>query len=742
MPIIKDSKKRVGRICSLPLGLVIIWFGWWWTMPPLYAHSIEDEATVAVELPPRFVARTVVSGLTLPTDMVILPSGDLLVTEKGVGFEEVATAQVRLVRQGVLQPEPVLTLNVNEKYDSGLYSIILDPEFSVNHYFYLWYSTGENSLGWNGTTVNRLSRFTYNEASGKAVADSETLILDNILWSPLHNGGGLAFDAAGNLLVTTGDAASGYTMLASNLAQDISSFNGKVLRIKPKAEGGYAIPLDNPYINSGYGALPELYGLGLRNPFRMTQRAADQKFYFIDVGQDSWEEVNELMTGVNYGWPYREGRCPLFNTDDNCPPAPSEYTDPIFDYAHPPEGAAGITAMAFYEGTAWPEQYHGRLFFADFNSNWVGMVDLDDPTKPVTQFASGISSLVDMQATPEGMYAVSIYEGRIYFIYYAENGNLPPTVLLQATPITGTAPLMVEFAATNAHDEDGDILSYHWDFGDGSEVMTTTAPTMTHLYTQDGDYLATLQVQDGRGGGSEIVPQEIQVYSGALAQIVQENVTEPGRVLYHGGDEIRFLVTREGGTTGLDPVAPYVWTVLLHHNEHIHSYISAAVGDEVTLQIPTLAHALGEPIWYEIQVAMHTASGQTLRTTHSLYPQIAQIEAQGWPGPTFITLDKELLAPNQPIVVTVGQTYVLEAAEMNIYERKVGQFKNWIVTESWPGAVVAGVAGETELVAERRLELVASTDSKTYVAFYEYTQPAYLNFLPSLSNQQALEVPE
>ncbi len=711
-------------------------------MPPVYAHHVDGEATVAVELPPRFVARTVVSGLTLPTDMVILPSGDLLVTEKGMGFEQFATAQVRLVRQGVLQPEPVLTLSVNEKYDSGLYSIILDPEFLVNHYFYLWYSTGENSLGWDGTTVNRLSRFTYNEASGKAVADSETLILDNILWSPLHNGGGLAFDAQGNLLVTTGDAGSGISTLASNLAQDVSSFNGKVLRIRPRAEGGYEIPLDNPYINSGYGVRPELYGLGLRNPFRMTQRAADQKFYFIDVGQDSWEEVNEVVAGVNYGWPYREGRCPIFNTDVDCPPAPSEYTDPIFDYAHPPEGAAGITAMAFYEGTAWPEQYRGRLFFADFNSGWVGMVDLDDPTKSVTQFASGISSLVDMQATPEGIYAVSIYEGRIYFIYYAEDGNLPPTASLHAMPTTGTAPLMVEFAATNAHDEDGDILSYHWGFGDGSEVVTTTTPTVTHLYAQDGDYLATLQVQDSRGGESEIIPQEIHVYSGALAQIVQENITEPGRALYHGGDEIRFRAMRAGNITGLDPVAPYVWTVLLHHNEHIHFYISAAVDDEVTLQIPTRTHALGEPIWYEIQLAMHTASGQVLRTTRALYPQTAQIEAQGWPGPALITLDQQLLSPNQSMLVTVGQTYVLEAVEKNVYERKVGRFKNWIVTESWPGAVAAGGAGETELVAERRLELVASAASKTYVAFYEYVQPAHLSFLPSLSNRQSTEVPE
>jgi glucose/arabinose dehydrogenase len=744
MLLARLSRHRVGRTCSLPLEIVIACLCGWWSTTPLYAHdiaehgiaqevSIADDGVADVALPPRFVVRTVVSGLTLPTDMVILPSGDFLVTEKGVGSDEFSTAHVRLVRQGVLQPDPVLTLRVNERWDSGLYSIVLDPQFAANHYFYLWYSTGESSLGWQGKTVNRLSRFTYDPTSGKASPASETIILDDVPWSPLHNGGGLAFDPEGNLWVTTGDATLSLTFTDGHLSQDFASLNGKVLRIRPKLTGGYDLPSNNPFANRG-GVRPEIYASGLRNPFRMTQRGADQKFYFIDVGQESWEEVNELVAGANYGWPYREGMCPIYVTDEDCTPAPEQYTDPILSYAHPPEGGAGITAMTFYEGTAWPAQYRGRLFFADFNSNWVGMVDLDDPDKTVTQFATGLASLADMEATPEGIYAVSIYDQKIVYIYYAEDGNLPPSAQFQATPTTGAAPLSVEFTAIGSEDADGDTLSYRWDFGDASEIVMTNTPTATHLYAQDGDYLATLQVVDGRGGESEILTQLIQLYSGAKAQIFQENLADPIRTLYQGGDQIRFRAMREGDTLGLDPDRPFVWTILLHHNEHIHTVKSEAVGSEVVLDLPTETHALGAPVWYEIQLAMQTASGQVLRTMHELHPQTIHIQSQSWPGKTAITLNQQVQNPDKPTLVIVGQQYVLEAGEIVVHDQKVGRFTHWLVTDAWP---VVSTAGETEFVTERRYEFVAPTASKSYIAFYEYLRPARRTYLPAMPNQLA-----
>jgi PKD repeat protein len=437
--------------------------------------------------------------------------------------------------------------------------------------------------------------------------------------------------------------------------------------------------------------------------------------------------VNQLAPGVNYGWPYREGKCAIYEREANCTPTPAHFTDPFLVYLHPTGSGAGITAMTFYEGTQWPVQYQGRLFFADFNSEWIGMFDLTHPNDSYRVFGTGLSALVDMEATAEGIYAVSIYDQSIKFIYYDVEGNHPPTATLETTPITGTSPLQVQFTAT-AQDLDNDDLVYDWDFGDGSKVKAAL-PTATHIYTQDGNYLATLQVIDEDDGKSEILSQLIEVYSGARPSIVQDNLTEVGRTLYHGGDEIRFRVEREGGTEGLAPVDPYAWTILLHHNEHAHILLAQYRSNEVMLDIPTMTHALGVPLWYEVQLEMRTESGQVIRANYELRPETTTIQVQSWPGETAITINQQQKSSDQVTTVIVGQEYTLEAPEMITYNAKTGKFKNWVVTDSWPEAIVAG---GTETIAERSYTLIASTVPKTYIAFYEYVGAASENFLPSV----------
>ena len=717
------------RFWRLTLGILFLGICGWVTTPPVFAHHAGidgDHADAA--LPPNFIARTVVSGLTLPTDMVILPSGNFLVTEKGVGAGAFSTANVRFVRGGVLQIEPVWTLGVNSLEESGLLGIVLDPQFPTNHYFYVWYSTGENSLGWTGKSYNRLSRFVFDPVSGKANPATETIILDKVLWSAIHNGGGLAFDDQGNLLLTTGDGGSDFKAPSAHLAPMLTSLNGKVLRIRPLEGGGYEIPSDNPFVGNDVGIRPEIYAYGLRNPFRIARRAAGQKFYIAEVGQETWEEVDELVAGANYGWPYREGKCAIFQRE-NCTATPPEYTDPVLDYIHPEGIGAGITALTFYEGTRWPDQYRGRIFVADFDSDWVKMADLNNAAPELADFGTDLGAVVDMEATNEGIYVLSIYDQSIKFIYYDEESNQPPTAQWTVTPISGTAPLRVEFLAV-AEDLDNDDLYYHWKFGDGI-TTTTELPTATHVYTQDGDYLATLQVVDEDDGTSEILSVLIQVYSGTRAKIVQENLTQAGRLLYQGGDSIRFRAEREDGTVGLDDAVPYAWTILLHHNEHAHILLAEYANSEVMIDIPTHTHALGVPLWYEVRLVMRTASGQMIRSTVNLLPQTTTIQAQSWPGPTVILLDQKIQAPADMTVVIVGQEHTLEASDRLIHDGKVGVFKNWVVTPSWPEV---RTADQTVIVTDRVYTLTVAAEANTYVAFYEYVGPATAIYLPNVYN--------
>src|SRR5690606_35312492 len=113
-------------------------------------------------------------------------------------------ASIRLVRNGIVQAEPVIGLSADIRRDSGIFGIAADPDFSANHYFYVWYAIGPNSPSPHGSTVNRLARLTLDPATGKADPASYAIILDEVPWSLWHNGGGLRFLADGTLLITTG----------------------------------------------------------------------------------------------------------------------------------------------------------------------------------------------------------------------------------------------------------------------------------------------------------------------------------------------------------------------------------------------------------------------------------------------------------------------------------------------------------------------------------------------------------
>jgi hypothetical protein len=197
---------------------------------------------------------------------------------------------------------------------------------------------------------------------------------------------------------------------------------------------------------------------------------------------------------------------------------------------------------------------------------------------------------------------------------------------------------------------------------------------------------------------------------------------------------LRFRPKRDGDTTGLDPLAPYSWTLLLHHNIHVHTVLSEDFHDELLLDIPTRAHDLGSPLWYEVRLAMHTDTGQILQSALTVKPQTTTLQVQSWPAPARITLDQQERDPDELTTVIVGQAIALDASATIIYDQKVGKFKNWVVTESWP-TLIAAERPQTEaaeIIPHRHYTLVVPATAMTYVAFYEYVGPAMLNYLPTL----------
>src|SRR4051812_14474450 len=233
-------------------------------------------------LPSGFSERLIASGLASPTAMQFAPDGRLFVCEQG--------GRLRVIKDGVLLSAPFLTVTVASAGERGLLGVAFDPGFATNHYVYVYYTAV-------GPTVhNRISRFT---ATGDgAVAGSEAVIfdLDTLSTATNHNGGALAFGPDGKLYAAVGENANGQN------AQSLGNVLGKMLRINKDG----TIPTDNPFYATASGRNRAIWSLGLRNPFTFAFNPAGTEVFINDVGQNTWEEINDGLPGANYGWPTTE----------------------------------------------------------------------------------------------------------------------------------------------------------------------------------------------------------------------------------------------------------------------------------------------------------------------------------------------------------------------------------------------------------------------------------------------------
>ena len=677
---------------------------------PLSVHAQTAPQTTGISLPPGFAITQVVTGLSLPVDTAFMPSGDILVAEKGQGDAD-GWADIRLVRNGILAPEPVITLSSAVINDSGIFGIALDPEFAHNHNFYVWYATGSQAPTPPAAPVNRLVRLTLDPATGIADPASYTVILDNVTHSEWHNGGGLIFGDDGTLFIAIGDA------VRDELAQDLSVLNGKLLRIQPTADG-YTIPPDNPFIDVP-GARPEIYATGLRNPFRITKNALDGEIYLGDVGNKTWEELNRVTAGANYGWSEREGPCPSGKREP-CKTAAPRFTDPVLYYLHSDDNNSGgaITGIAFYAGDAYPPEYQGRVFFADYDQRYLATGALSPTDFVIEPFFDGVDRVVDMEYFRNNIYFLDIRQGAIYMLFHTGSANVAPTANIAVDVDTGAAPLTVTFTADGTVDPDDTALTYIWNPGDGSPEIETQAPQYQHLYATDGTYTAVLRVRDIRGAVSAPVQTSITVYSGTWPTIGLENLTDPARTLFHGGDRFRFTALREGGVDDLDPDTPFSWRIDLLHNEHAHPELVGFVATEGTLAIPTENHGGDADIAYRLTLTMQTAAGQPVRVSRELYPAVVQVALRSEPagfGP--LQIDNETQSFPYGFPAVTGTNYSITAPETLLADERIWRFSEW--TTAVP-------------TSTRQITYTVPISDQTVTATYEFERAAAQNHLPLL----------
>lgn len=310
----------------------------------------------------------VLSGLNFPVSMAMAPDGRVF-------YNEHQTGNVRIVDTAGgtwnLLPDFFYHVDVAQAGEQGLLGIVLDPNFSTNHYVYIYYVTSDG-------THNRLIRLEEVNNLGT----QPTVIIETPQAGVIHNGGILRFGPKdGKLYVTIGEWDQ------RDFAQNNNSLAGKILRLN--ADG--SIPAGNPFGNS------RIYARGLRNTFGMVFHPQTGHLWVTENGPDRDDEVNRIVAGGNYGWPIVTG---IAND--------SRFLDPIVAIT-PPIGITGIVTIP--QNSLYPETFHNDLLFAEVNGGTLHRIVLaGDHLGAVTvAFKGGVGPLLDIIQGPGGyLYTSSL----------------------------------------------------------------------------------------------------------------------------------------------------------------------------------------------------------------------------------------------------------------------------------------------------------------------------------------------
>ena len=496
----------------------------------------------AANLPSGFTEEQFGGNLSgSPTAMAFAPDGRLFVCQQG--------GQLRVIKTGSLLSTPFVSLTVDSSGERGLLGIAFDPNFATNHYLYVYYTVATSPIH------NRVSRFTA--AGDTAVPGSEAIILelDNLSSATNHNGGAIHFGPDAKLYIGVGENANGAN------SQTLSNLLGKMLRIN--ADG--TIPTDNPFYNTATGNNRAIWALGLRNPFTFAFQPGTTRLFINDVGQSTWEEINDGIAGSNYGWPTTEG-----------PTSNPAFRSPIFFYGHGTTDTTGcaIVGGAFYNPPVaqFPSSYIGKYFFADLCSGWIRVFDPTAGT--ATGFATGISTPVDLHVGPDGalyylaqgsggqVFRVSALPAQALNISGRARVETGQGVVISGFIVTGTTPKRVGVRGLGPSLANFGVLGpladpiIHLNRGDGSLVMVNdnwkntqqaeiTAAGLAPSDDREAALIATLPagnytaIVSGKNGGTGVTLAEVydldQAADSRLANISTRATVGTGSDVLIGG---------------------------------------------------------------------------------------------------------------------------------------------------------------------------------------------------------------
>jgi glucose/arabinose dehydrogenase len=298
--------------------------------------------------------------------------------------------------------------------ESGLLGMAFDPDFVLNGEVYLAYTRSGAPL------ESVVSRFQVEGSGGPLDEDSEEILLTVAQPAGNHNGGNLVFGPDGLLYIGFGDG--GGSGDPDDNGQTTSNILGTIVRIDVDGNPPYGIPAGNPFAGNtecrdGFGSAPcpEIFAWGFRNPWRFSFDRVSAQLWVGDVGQSSWEEIDRVEGGMNYGWRQREG-AHCFNPSSGCS---LENVDPVTEYDR--SLGQSITGGYVYRGSAIPDLV-GHYLFGDFGSGRIFSVpaDSEQGTEPEQRLETGLAISSFGEGVDGELYVLDYNTGMIHQIVAAE----------------------------------------------------------------------------------------------------------------------------------------------------------------------------------------------------------------------------------------------------------------------------------------------------------------------------------
>ncbi|MDE2903368.1 MAG: PQQ-dependent sugar dehydrogenase [Chloroflexota bacterium] len=320
--------------------------------------------------------------------------------------------------------EPRPLLDISDKIstmgsEKGLLGVALDPDFATNPYLYVYYTARSEREGVKPGA--RLSRFPV--VGGRAVRDEELVVIENPGLYDFHQGGSPRFGSDGLLYLGIGDGT------CAECARFPDTLLGKIIRIdvRDPSEGQpYRVPKDNPLLDDP-DARPEIWALGLRNPWRMAFDSQTNELWVADVGAGYEEEVSIVTKGAHMGWPLYEGFLCRRGSPSDCDEVAAT-TPPIAAYNHS-HGCAVIGGVV-YRGAAIPH-LDGAYLFGDLCSGriWALVGDGSD-NRVVVEIANVDGLVVSFGVDEDGEVLVLGFGGQVLRLVEAESERVEPSKIL------------------------------------------------------------------------------------------------------------------------------------------------------------------------------------------------------------------------------------------------------------------------------------------------------------------------